>query len=141
MFLLPELSEALEPHSRRRLQLLLKRIDFDTQRLQRRDTEQRLRVFVSEKRCTSHDLAHEFDSRDGNIHADFSTALQLIRPLRRKRICGIGDSLIAKSSLQFSCLAVRHYTLSYRRKTTENGGRLMSPHTKGQPQGVVPTAT
>ena len=91
MFLLPELSEALEPHSRRRLQLLLKRIDFDTQRLQRRDTEQRLRVFVSEKRCTSHDFVHEFDSRDGKIHPDFSTALQLIRPLRRKRRCEIGD--------------------------------------------------
>ena len=76
MLLLSGLSEILQPHSRHFPQLPVKRIDFDTQGLQHRDAEQRLRPFVSEKYGTSHDFPHKFDSCDGNIHPDFGTAPQ-----------------------------------------------------------------
>ena len=127
MLILSGLSEALEPHSRQLLQLLVKRLDFNTQRLQRRNAKQRLRPFISEKYRTSRDFAHEFDARDGKIHPDFSTAIKLIRPLRRKRRCGIGGLLIAKFHPQSSCLIVRHYTLPYPGKTTENAVEIPIP--------------
>ncbi len=74
-------AQSLEPHSRQFLQLLVKRIDFNTEGFQRRDAEKRLRLFVSEKYGAPNNFSHQFDSRDGNIHLYFTTIRQYIGSL------------------------------------------------------------
>ena len=51
--------QALESHGRQFLQLLVERVDFDTEELQSRCPDQWLGVCVSEKNRACHDFPHE----------------------------------------------------------------------------------